>query len=441
MEVMKPPAALVIVALVATSLILGALLGEPDPSEPNAGATAAADLRSARWRDFARPNVPFKSAGSVKGELPDSVSEPMTEADRKVMNYANAWVNAVTSGDEDAASELVDGGRIFREALSTLNVPQWKQFMMSMGGSRIIREMSTLITSQIEDGGSYTIIDTSAEEGRAHVLFRLEQSNGGFNYHDILLEESQDAFVGKEIRIAVSGENLSTTLRRSLVPLLAAESSTFLGFSAESTAELTSIEQVAEMSNALAAGDYPLVLSSYQRLSEATKKTISPQLMRVGALAQLYRANSDRDGMETYLAAIDEFDGLFPGNAAVGFVLYDAAIIQEDEQLLMRSYAAMQEWTGGDPWLNMVTARVLHSFGNTSKAHEILRAAGDVDFGTLKAHRTALRITLAAEDHEATMRHLVRLKEQYHANLGAVPDLGGWDAFESSPQYRALVGD
>ena len=144
---------------------------------------------------------------------------------------------------------------------------------------------------------------------------------------------------------------------------------------------------------------------------------------------------------DTYVVALDEFRALFPDDENLAFQMVDVAILRKDEELLMRSYEGMQRWTGGDPWINVLTAKQLERFGSPLKAHAVLSQAGDVDFGTQDAHAAALKIALKAEDHGATLRHLQRLRDQYGAELDHLPGTDGWSSFAKSEQYDAWIAD
>ena len=283
-------------------------------------------------------NAPDSSANS---STIDSASVSREEAQA----FADAWVQCIIDGDSTSFNRLVDWDAILGRAVDPFNVTaEFRKGFMS-GASKMSTNMLTVLNRSTSNEGSYRLVNILDREGETHCVFRMIDPNSGMNYHDLRLTKDQGQVVAEYFFIALTGEALSDTLRKTVAPVVAQEASMFARLSSESKAAIKNLEIQGKMSTAVQQGQSKQVLDLYEMLPEDVKLEKMPMLFRVMA--------SSEQPEQSYLAAIDEYVRRFPGDASIGLVAIDAAVMRQSSDLLETSFKGLQDWTGGDPYINL----------------------------------------------------------------------------------------
>ncbi|QEG01257.1 hypothetical protein Mal15_53330 [Stieleria maiorica] len=342
--------------------------------------------------------------------------------------FAARWQQAIQQNDAATARELIDWEAIFDRALAGFDVDPRFRSGFHQGASQAVKNLVGVIHQGIQQSGSYRLVHTVQRGQSQHVVMRLLTSDGGTNYHDIQLTRKDGKVVGDHLFIAMTGESFGDSLRTNVAAVIQSQNSVLARLSGTAKTEMDNLTKQQEMSNAVQQSNYQRALEIYDELPAKTKQMKLPMLFRVMSLAE-----GDYDA---YVEAINEYSERFPNDACLGLITLDAAGINEDEALLMKSYDSIQKWTGGDPYLTTLVAGVRATFGATEQAAEMLETV-DVDALQLAgAHDFALTVSLAGDDHQSTLHHLTALRDRYGYEFTDLTTVEDFKRFAASPVYQ-----
>ena len=190
------------------------------------------------------------------------------------------------------------------------------------------------IVNDLRSGGHYRFLRVVERDGALRARFRLLSSNGGINYHDLLL--SPDA-TGEgqivDLYVFLTAEDLSSTIGR-LMDVLAAEEA----YSPRTEAYTTFIDHYNAGQFREAWGAYP-----DEYIDAENKKAM--MLMRV----MIGMNVGDRE----YYQALQAFADAFPGDPSLSLLQIDVHHNSGDFEALLETVNRLEESVGEDPYLNM----------------------------------------------------------------------------------------
>ncbi|WP_182866799.1 hypothetical protein [Stieleria mannarensis] len=378
-----------------------------------------------------------QSTTQTPAEIEPTRLEEITTGDDSVVSdvstdeaneFAVRWQQAIEQNDAATAREMIDWKAIFDRALVGFDVDPRFRSGFHQGASQAVKNLVGVIHQGIQQSGSYRLVHTVQRGQSQHVVMRLLTSDGGTNYHDIQLTRKDGKVVGDHLFIAMTGESFGDSLRTNVAAVIQSQNSVLARLSGTAKTEMDNLNKQQEMSTAVQQGNYPRALEIYEALPAKTKQMKLPMLFRVMSLAE-----GDYDA---YVEAINEYSQRFPNDACLGLITLDAAGINQDEALLMKSYDSIQKWTGGDPYLTTLVAGVRATFGAAEQAAEMLETV-DVDALELAgAHDFALTVSLARDDHQSTLHHLTALRDQYGYEFTDLTTVEDFKSFAASPVYQ-----
>jgi hypothetical protein len=259
-----------------------------------------------------KPDVaaPAKRAAGQPSTPDDVTSQPIAEKDCR--EYANQVVRAVASGDRAAFNALIDWDALF--AVSTANlgaapkvISGWIQEMKqtlatdsSFGGALI---------QNTKAGGQFDFLRTRIGHGRQVIVFRMiGPASQGVNYIEFVAKRGADHKIrAMNLYPYASGEFMTETLRRALLPAAASRSRSFLEKLVSNEQDFVlDLPKFQPIAQAIQQGKKNDALRMLDRLRPETKKTKMVLLMRIQAARE-----ADE---KLYLAALEEFRSLFPSD-------------------------------------------------------------------------------------------------------------------------------
>lgn len=380
--------------------------------------------------DRVQPGDPeWKEVGSDDaGNTPSS--EPVSNEEAE--EFARKWEESIRTGDAAGGAMLIDMDALSDRILAPFDVNDQFRRGFRSGMSQTIESILEQLSAEEQKGGSYRVVNVAMRGGQPHAMFRLLGSDGSLNYHDLRIVRKEAGLVADQFFIAMTGEDISDSVRENAAPVIRASQSPVARVTGEDERQRERLNRQYEMALAMRSSDYVKVMQIYEELPSDEKESKSVQLHRLVAAMNL---ESDE-----YLQVIDEYEQRFPNDPSLPMITMDAAVMREDFEQLEKSYAALQLWVGGDPLLDLMVASTFASFGRVERADEIV---ADIDVnavGIADAHEYALNMALVKKDHEAVLTQLRKLRE-YGFGYGDLQEAEGFEEFVKSSAYQAWLSD
>ena len=177
----------------------------------------------------------------------------------------------------------------------------------------------------------------------------------------------------------------------------------------------------------VAAGDHLSALVLLDDLPDHVQKSKAGLLMRI--MATPVEKESE------YLAVIDEYSALYPGDPSLGLITLDAAVLRKDIENMQKLMTELKAWSG-DGYLDLMHGGILASFGESEKANAITENVNPESFGIASAHEYKLNIALILEDHAETLKQLRVLRDDYGYEFNDLSTIEGFEKFQQSPEYQ-----
>lgn len=278
----------------------------------------------------AAPTLEAQSTSVPAALLEDSTAAADIEA------FARLLEREISAGRAEVLAERFDGDTFLDRA------NEGRQIGALLMGElrRQVRENPDFLDEIIQDlrnGGHYRFLRVAERDGEVRARFRLLSSNGGINYHDLLL--SPDTTGGGQIEdlyVFLTAEDLSSTIGR-LMDVLAAEGDA----SPRSQAYTTFIDHYN-------AGQFREAWRAYpeEHIDAGNEKAM--MLMRV----MIGMNVGDRE----YYQALEAFADTFPGDPSLALLLIDVHHNAGDFEALLETVDQLEASVGQDPYLSVYRA-------------------------------------------------------------------------------------
>lgn len=272
----------------------------------------------------------------------------------------------------------------------------------------------------------YTSVD-----GEVHLIYRLMNKDGAFNYHDFELQWRDSTLKITDLYAYMSGENLSETFHLIYRNLLREdlESNGFFGSDRKSIGGFKTIKK----------------LLAENKGKEAMEIFLAfPEKYRVQKIYRIWKIKIARKiGTEEYRAAIAAFIEQFPNDPSFYMMAYEKAIFDEDYESALRYINKIDISVGLDPFLDFYRGNVYFlqkDYLATQKKYEKIDV--NYKFGILDDQ--LFELYLATKNYPKLVEILRRYVNNYnydkpqimewlkadHAQFFAVPEIKEWEKDE-----------
>ncbi len=376
-------------------------------------------------RSKARPSQPARNTAKAKGAL--------SEAECRA--FADTVAKAIATGDQAKLNGLIDWDAFFKRISMGWDIPA-KASQDTLSGLKEGMQQPTGVTGQLiqnsKQGGSFSFLRTRQNHGRQVILFRMlkPSSEGGFNYMELVPQRSADGEVRmSDIYVYLSGEFLSATLRRALLPIISSGSRTFLDKLL--TGEKDYVKDFPKWTQAtqlLNQGKFKEALTILKALSPETQQQKLVLLMRL-------RAAQAVDEKE-YGEVLEDFEKFFPHDACLDLISIDSYVLKKDFAGAMKAIDRVDRSLDGDPYLNVMRANMCEAQGNLQEAKRLAQKAVDQEPTLLLAHQSVLGYAVALKDHDETLAQLKSLDQTFQMTFNDLTKIPAYSDFVKSPQYQ-----
>lgn len=276
---------------------------------------------------------------------------------------------------------------------------------------------------------------TDSRGDESFALFRVFESDGEINYHLLRLKVIRDRLRADQFYMASTGEELAETLKNAYAPILTSSESISGPVTERQRSFIREAVEYQKMKTAIFAGNAELALQIYNQLPSSTRKKRIAMSLRIQA-ASLYP-----DHAEIYESTIENFIEAFPENAACGLLTINAAVSRQDPKQLRQGHAALNKWTGGDPFLDLIVGTELAAMGQLKEAIELTKAIDPSSLNSASAHNFKLMIALEIKNFDEALKQMRVLANDYDWNFDEIRNWKEFDGFVKSPQFQKWLAN
>lgn len=353
-------------------------------------------------------------------------------SDEECLTFAKQLEEAVMADDGHSAGDLFIWSQMVDRALQGLSSPENpNEFIEGIraAGSHSKAQLPNTLGAQVKQGGSYKFLRIrSGPEGK-RLLFRLLGTNGGVNYHEIMLGHQEGKVVGTDIYIYMSGETMPETIRRMAI-LGATKGDSDLGKRLRATEKGFSTYTLDSMAmiSALQEQRFEDCLTAYKRLSPTAQKEKAFMLLRVLAAQKINEKEQ--------VAAIDAFRKTFPTDACVDLIAIDSFFLKQDFAGARECIERVDKAVGGDPYLHVLRANSYLNEAKFDDADREARVALDGDASLTSALWVLVSISLNKREFADTAKLLGKLEREHRLDLTNLAMDAAYAEFVKSPEYE-----
>jgi Flp pilus assembly protein TadD len=315
---------------------------------------------------------------------------------------------------------LVDTEAIIARGFADLELPANSA---KTAADAMARSFGQTLAFGLKGGGSYKLLANRLDGGERRVRFRLLGSDGAFNYHDYVVVVRRGATKAVDIHMLTTGEPISTTLRRSLLPLAAeSKKGVIERLTSKESTYLKHLNGITKMSQFQT--DPKGALAAYATLPDVLKTDKNVLMLRVQASAQV----DDKE----YLAAMEDYRKAFPNDPAMRVMSIDYFYMKKMHKEAMDQVSALEAASGPDAHLNTLRGRIQAELGNLDDARSELAKALALEPDLSEAVNFAILLDLAKND-EAGALAKVRDARKRNVDLATVAQDPRYTAFLAKP--------
>jgi len=353
--------------------------------------------------------------------------------------YAQKVVNAVEAGDRNALDALIDFESIFEAATAGFEVPDAERPEMIRGLHSSMGSQGGLAGQLIQNsqaGGNFDFLRVRQNRQRPVILFRIIQpaSSGGVGYYEFVPRRSADDKIRSvDIYAFTSGEYVSETMRRTLLPLVADRSRTFLDKlltgERDYVRDFPKFQQIVDIAKE---GKWREALALLKELRPETKRQKVVLLIRL-------RAAQEAGEEKEYATALEEFRMLFPKDPCLELLSIEYYTQRKEYARALECIDGLDKSVGGDPYLNVVRAGIIAERGDRGKARQLANRAIAEEPTLVTAYLTLVAISLEDKTYDETLTLLKQLDQKFKMEFNDLTTVPEYAGFVKSPQYKHWI--
>jgi len=250
-------------------------------------------------------------------------------------------------------------------------------------------------------------VQTVGAQRRA--LLRLTSDDGAASYMAFICTRRGTGPVRwADVFLYISGETISESTRRTVLPLLAQGKKGFLErLTGTDSAMVLHFSTVQRATKHLQNGKLIEAWAEFEKLPEELKRDRTVLLLRM-RLAQAIDETK-------YLRVIDQWRTAFPGDPTLDFISVDGAIMRKDYPAALAHADAFAKQIGGDAYLDCLAANILIMSERYADARTRARAALAVEPKLASAFDALLTVSLKTRNYPETIAVLEELRALFPA--------------------------
>ena len=375
-------------------------------------------------REVASATVPVVKAPEIA-----SVTSAEAEA------FARELIAAVEVGDAARVESRIDYDALIRRAADGLRLPAKVLADTVRGAQQGARETGLIfqLAGLTARGDTLTSLGTRQEGAKRWATLRMLAKAGGLEHFDCLLSKTEaGGVVAVDVRLLSTGELMSETMRRVLIPVFAADKNNVERLTQRENVLLEHLSELRAAQQARAAGEPARAADLVEGLPDELKHQKFCMLLWLQAAA----ASGDDARYSRALAALLE---RFPNDPAASVAAIDHYFLKKQYDKALSAIAHVAKHSAPDPYFRVLEANALIEMGRMDDALKAARAAIEREPGLLDAHFLLLTAQLRAKDHAAAAQTMLSISREFALSfdIGGVPE---YAEFARSSEYAAIKG-
>lgn len=380
--------------------------------------------------------TPSTPVGEMSAQDLNKVTQFVAASPADADALVKAVEKAVAHHDVNAFHALIDENRMVDRILAGLDLQQnfRNGFMKGMKEGGGLSSLSNEIIGTVQNGGDYAFVRMVKHDDELRPLFRLVlPDSAGINYHELVVSVDSN----KQPRIAdfhvhLSGEMLSQSIRRLVLPAVAAENTGLLArLSGAESAYMNHIEKMQEINELSKAQKYPEAMQLFASLPEEMRKD------KTVLLSKLLVAQNIGDA--EYSKVIQDLERYFPNDTSRDFRALDLLIIQGKHEELLKTVDRLIQMLQ-DPYLNTLKVDSLLTLNRVEEARKAIAEARTAAPDRIDVYWVEVSMYLKLKDHAATAALLDEIGEKFGMSfndLATVPEYAEFAASEIGKEWIA----
>lgn len=360
----------------------------------------------------------------VAGDDGEAVPESMVAFARDIESSLGACETALFESS-------VDFNALLLRSTADLEIPDEIRVELIGGVARGF-VLGEEICKTVQQSGSYDLLRVRRVEGEPRALFRIV-SDSGFNYHELLLATTADGEVAiTDLYVLSLGEWISQTARRGFLPFLAQrEAGSLDRMDAGENLFVENLSAILSMQQRYRQGDFEGALEVFDSMPEELKKHRNILMTRYAIALQI--------GGEAYDAAMLDLKNNFPGDPGLDLVLVDHYFKEGRFDRALEIIDRIDDWAGGDPYLDFMRANVLYADGKPAAARAAAGRAIEREPGMEDPYWTLVSISLDEADFVETARLLGEIEGKLGVAIGDLSTIPEYARFVESEAYGTWI--
>lgn len=356
---------------------------------------------------------------------PTRVQRLVSEADAR--QFAESLSQAVTDNNSSAFNRLIDWQTMANTATADLGLSKNDRQSMSRGLVQGVTGDNVFMKAiQAGEESSYDFMRTKSVQGQRRVLFRLV-SPAGLNYHEYTLSSEQGEIRAVDLYVFLSGENLSETWRRLLLPTAKELNKNWLEkLTTEESDFAKNSELFHQLSQEIQQQKWQQALATYKSMPETMQKEKVTMLLRYHAAANI----SD----EELVAAAEEFRSLHPDAKCIELLMLDTHVVRGEYKEALGCAERTMESLGPDSYLEFIAGNMLFEMGQHEKAHQRYQKAVTIEPVVMDALWSLAISAANLKRYDETASTLSKLEERSEMDLTNIGNIVEFAGFLESPQ-------
>ncbi len=285
----------------------------------------------------------------------------------------------------------------------------------------------------VQKSGKYKLLRIRRINGRVCALFRLAGEDG-LNYHDLLLKTDRKGRVKiEDLYVHMSGEWLSRTFRRGLLPLALLDKSgrPRKGISGPDADYIKNIFTIRRMQQLAAVGKFKDALVVYRALPRSVQRRKGILILRV-----LWATNV---GDKELKSAIEAFVKAYPNDPAVDMHVIDLYFMKKQFDRVLKALNRVEKRVGGDPYLHYYRALIYKEKNQSAECKKWARRAIAEEQDMVEPYSLLLSHSLDEKDFKETSRLLTVFETRLGFEIEDLTKIAEYAEFVKSSEYKAWL--
>ncbi len=358
------------------------------------------------------------------------IGPPVSEEEAR--QFAEQFTRALQAGDMEQMHRLLHMPDLVERLVSDFGLSERDRRNIIAGARDATRQngFGQQLHRNVTAGGSYKLLRVRTAGGQQRALFRMVSPDGAVNYHEFLLARFPDGVGMEDVYIHATGEPLSQSMRRLLLPALAAGPGgvRLKGRDDEYAKHMATFQALAQ---AVQQRRFADAVAEYNRLPQKLRDDKFVLVIYLQALAP-----DGPDGDKNYLAALERFRQLYPEDVAAEFISIDYHYLKKQYAEVLKGIDRLDTAVGGDPYLDLMRAGALVEMKRFRDARAAIERAIKAEPTVVSAYGIRILISLRERKYGETLEWLKKLVERCGVPRDDLPGNPEYAGFVQSPQYR-----